>query len=321
MRFLALCVLVFYAVSVEAAVTVRNENLITRDEISRVIPPLTGRVPSSQSHALIKLGNRLFTDTRLSGSQDVACSSCHRLEQGGSDGRRYARPQYHVNTPSIFNLRFYDRYYWNGRVSTLEAQADNAISNPVEMASDWSRVVNLVRTDPIYNALFAAAFQDGSIGKEQVIRALVAYERSLVVVDSRFDRYLSGDLQALSDDEVKGARLFMDYGCVACHQGVNIGTNLYQKLGVVVPYVDSDGGRDGFDRFVVTGREEDIQRVRVPSLRNIALTAPYLHDGSVAKLTDVVTIMFRHQLGWEPAPTDLSLIVKFLMTLTGKTGL
>ncbi len=113
-------------------------------------------------------------------------------------------------------------------------------------------------------------------------------------------------------------RLFLDYGCVACHQGMNIGTNLYQKLGVMVPYADSEGAPDGLDRYDVTGRQEDIRRVRVPSLRNVALTNPYLHDGSVAKLADVVEIMFRYPLGREPAPRDIRLIVKFLKTLTGK---
>lgn len=202
---------------------------------------------------------------------------------------------------------------------SLEDQADKAISNPVEMSGDWSKVVNLVRTDPAYNALFATVFGTSSIEKEQIIRALVAYEKSLVSSGSRFDRYLSGDLEVLSGDEVKGLRLFLDYGCVACHQGVNIGINLYQKLGVMVPYVDTDDGADDqIDRYSVTGRSEDIGRVRVPSLRNIAQTSPYLDDGSVSRLEDVVRIMFRYQLGREPSRRDIHLIVKFLETLTGK---
>jgi len=305
--------------AVGAATIAWNEKLIVRDEIARVISPLPGNHPPSQGSKLVALGKRLFTDTRLSGSSDFACSSCHRLDKGGADGKPCSRPEYRINTPSIFNVGFFDRFYWNGRVHSLEDQADKAISNPVEMSGDWSKVVNLVRTDPAYNALFATVFGTSSIEKEQIIRALVAYEKSLVSSGSRFDRYLSGDLEVLSGDEVKGLRLFLDYGCVACHQGVNIGINLYQKLGVMVPYVDTDDGADDqIDRYSVTGRSEDIGRVRVPSLRNIAQTSPYLDDGSVSRLEDVVRIMFRYQLGREPSRRDIHLIVKFLETLTGK---
>ncbi len=202
MRFLVACALALYAVCSGAATFTGSDKLITRDEVARVITPLTAELALPDSDALIALGNHLFTDARLSGNQDFACSSCHRVEQGGSDGKRYSRPEYRINTPSIFNVRFYDRYYWNGRVTSPEAQADNAISSPVEMAGGWSRIINLVRTDPAYNALFATVFRAESIGKEQIIRALVAYERSLVATDSRCDRYLSGDILALNDDEI-----------------------------------------------------------------------------------------------------------------------
>lgn len=304
--------------AVGAATVAWNDKLVVKDEISRVISPIPDHVAVSGDPALVALGKRLFTDTRLSGQQDVACESCHRLDLGGTDGKPYARPEYHINTPSIFNVRFYDRFYWNGRVRSLEEQTDRAIVSSVEMAGDWDRVINLVRTDPAYNTLFTTVFGTDPIDKEQIIGAIAAYERSLVSANSRFDRFLSGDLDALDNDEVNGLKLFLDYGCIACHQGMNIGTNLYQKLGVIVPYTDSDAMTDVADRYSVTGRPEDVQRVRVPSLRNIAITGPYLHDGSVPKLENVVEIMFRHQLGRVPTRSDIHMIVKFLKTLTGR---
>lgn len=316
--FLAAFLLAAPITGLGAATVAWNDKLAVKDEIARVISPIPGNVNASDDAALVALGKRLFSDSRLSGKQDVSCASCHRLDMGGADGKSSARPEYHINTPGIFNVRFYDRFYWNGRVLRLEDQADEAISSPEEMGGDWSRVVNLVRTDPAYNALFATVFGTDPVDKGQIISAIVAYERSLVSADARFDRYLAGDLAALDSDEVNGLKLFLDYGCIACHQGLNIGTNLFQKLGVIVPYTENDAVPDGADRYNVTGRTEDLQRVRVPSLRNVALTKPYLHDGSVPKLENVVEIMFRHQLGREPTPTDIYMIVKFLKSLTGR---
>ncbi len=284
------------------------------------ITPLPRKVDADP--AKVALGRRLFFDARLSHDNSLSCASCHDLARGGADGRARAigiggsiGP---VHTPTVVNAAFNFRQFWDGRAGTLEEQAAGPVHNPKEMASAWPEVVAKLSDDPDYRTVFARLYRDG-IGGPAIQDAIAAFERTLVTPDSRFDRYLRGDKAALSEREAKGYQRFKDLGCAACHQGVNVGGNLYESLGIFGNYFADRGGEEPADqgRFNVTGREQDRHRFKVPSLRNVALTAPYFHDGSVRELRQAIRLMGRYQLGLELTDGEIALIEAFLGTLTG----
>ena len=195
--------------------------------------------------------------------------------------------------------------------------ASAPIHNPIEMGSDWSQVLGKLRQDPALTAQAAAAYPQG-LTEESIVDAIATFERSLIT-PAPFDRYLRGDGSAIGLGAARGYELFKDYGCVACHQGVNVGGNMFQVFGVMGDYFARRGGPTQADlgRFNVTGLEADKHVFKVPSLRNVALTAPYFHDGSARTLEDAVDVMFRYQLGRSAPAEDKALIVEFLHTLTG----
>jgi cytochrome c peroxidase len=276
-----------------------------------------------QDPARAKIGRRLFTDTRLSANGAIACSSCHNLANGGVDGRARSPgltgTPTAVNTPSVFNAALNFRQFWDGRADSLESQIDAVVQNPLEMGSTWSEVVAKVSDDPEYRSAFAAAYKDG-VTKTNIQNALGTYERTLITPNSRFDRYLLGDATAISDEEKAGYMKFKQYGCIACHQGVNVGGNMFQKFGVMGDYFTWRGNPSEADlgRYLVTGEEGDKHVFKVPSLRNVALTAPYFHDGTAKTLDQAVDVMFKFQLGRIASKEDKAAIIKFLGTLTGE---
>jgi cytochrome c peroxidase len=272
--------------------------------------------------ARTELGRRLFHDVRLSANNRVACVSCHDLTHGGADSRAHSlgiggKPTA-VNTPTVFNAALNFRQFWNGRADSLEAQIDAVIENPDEMGSTWPDVVAKVAQDASYKTGFTEAYPDG-VTQANIRNAIATFERTLLTPNSPFDRYLLGDTDAISAGEKAGYLKFKQYGCVACHQGVNIGGNMYQKFGVMGDYFTQRGNPTDADlgRFLVTRNEEDRHVFKVPSLRNVALTAPYFHDASAKTLEDAVDVMFRYQLGRAASPEDKGLIIRFLKTLTG----
>jgi cytochrome c peroxidase len=187
------------------------------------------------------------------------------------------------------------------------------------MGSDWATVVQRIGADPAYGSAFAEAYPD-ALTQANIRSALADYERTLLSSNSRFDQYLAGNTEILTLEEKYGYQRFQDYGCIACHQGVNIGGNMFQKFGVLGDYFKARGNPTVADlgRFNVTGEEDDRNVFKVPSLRNVAVTAPYFHDGSEPTLEGAVAIMFKYQLGRIPSEEDKTLIVKFLKTLTGE---
>lgn len=186
------------------------------------------------------------------------------------------------------------------------------------MDTDWASVEAALRADAGYRAAFATIYH-GEMGRAELIDALAAYQRSLLTPNSRFDRYLRGEPHAITPEEQRGYELFKSYGCVACHQGVNIGGNLYQQFGVFAdPFAGRAQSEADLGRFVLTGDPADRHVFRVPSLRNVALTAPYFHDGRESSLSGAVTLMARSQLGRSLPEADTALIVAFLRTLTGE---
>jgi len=266
----------------------------------------------------IALGKRLFHDARLSRDNSVACSSCHNLAKGGVDGGKrsigIAGQRTDRNSPTVFNAVFNLAQFWDGRAATLEDQIDGPVNNPKEMASSWPAVVAKLAEDAEYRAAFDGIY--GGMEPRHIKNAIADFERSLLTPGSRFDRYLDGDRRAVTHEELKGYELFKGYGCIACHQGVNVGGNLYQRLGVMQTYDEGSAATD-VGRMAITGKREDLLVFKVPGLRNVALTAPYFHDGSIATLEQAVGLMGQYQLGVALPKYDVALIVKFLHTLTG----
>jgi len=288
------------------------------DEALKPLPDVVALNPLQ-----VELGRQLFNEVRLSASHTLSCASCHRLEKGGADDKPlsvgFSGKHVEVNTPTVLNASLNFKQFWNGRADSLEAQIDEVIQSPIEMGNTWKAVTDSLSQDPGYQSAFNTAYPDG-VTAANVQNALATYERTLLTPNSRFDQYLKGNTDILTRDEKYGYQRFKQYGCIACHQGVNIGGNMYQKFGVMSDYFKARGNPTEADlgRYLVTGDEEDRHVFKVPSLRNVALTAPYFHDASAKTLDEAVDVMFKYQLGRTPSEPDKTLIVQFLKTLTGE---
>ena len=227
--------------------------------------------------------------------------------------------QGNINAPTVFNASYNFRQFWDGRAETLEEQIDGPTHAAAEMGSNWAEIIAKLRQAPEYVTAFAKLYPEG-IQAQTIRDAIATFERSLTTPDSRFDQYLKGNQNALSPAEKEGYQIFKSYGCISCHQGVSMGGNMYQKFGVMGDYFKDRGKLTEADygRYNVTKNEADKFIFKVPSLRNVALTSPYFHDGSAKRLEDAVIVMGRYQLGRELAPTEIAALVKFLQTLTGE---
>ncbi|MBX2796929.1 MAG: cytochrome-c peroxidase [Myxococcales bacterium] len=283
-----------------------------------VLPDTMHDIETPPSRALIDLGRMLYFDARLSKDQQYSCNSCHELAEygaareptsgGAPEGQR---PR---NAPSTFNATLQFRQYWDGRSDDLVTQAQEAFLNPREMAmASQSDVVSAVSAIPGYADAFAAAFPaEPTVTFGSISRALVAFQQGLVTSGSKLDRYLMGEGAAMTPEEVAGFDRFVSTGCVSCHSGVLLGGGMFQRLGAVHAWDTPDEGRAWS-----TGDEAERRLFKVPSLRNVAETGPWLHDGSATTLPDVVRRMAHHQLGRDLSDDDVSSIVLFLSTLTG----
>ena len=272
----------------------------------------------------VALGRALFHDRRLSRDDTISCASCHDLASGGDDGRRVSigieEQSGPINSPTVFNTALNFKQFWDGRADTLEAQIDDPVQSPFEMGSLWPDVVAKLYQDASYPGQFDAIYPDG-ITRNSIRNAIAEFMRSLTTPNSRFDRWLRGDRSALDSRERRGYALFKHYGCASCHQGANVGGNMFQVFGVLNEYFRKRGNITGADlgRFNVTGNPADRHSFKVPSLRMAAHTAPYLHDGSAATLRDAVDAMFTFQLGREAPDADKDAIVAFIRTLAGES--
>jgi len=266
----------------------------------------------------IALGRMLYFDPRLSKNHDIACNSCHDVANFGVDGEPtspgHKGQRGDRNSPTVYNAAIHIAQFWDGRASDVEEQAKGPVLNPVEMAmSSEEAVVAVLKSIPGYATLFAAAFPDDgdSITGTNMARAIGAFERRLITSD-RLDAFVSGQDSALSDEELAGLAEFLEVGCASCHMGPVIGGGMYRKLGLVKPFAAEDPGRVN-----VTGDEADRFVFKVPSLRNIAMTGPYFHDGSITSLAEAIRLMATHQLGVEVTDKQVARIEAFLGTLTG----
>ena len=276
----------------------------------------------------VELGRMLYFDTRLSKNQGISCNTCHDLASYGVDireldGGRMRTSEGHAgqfgarNSPSVYNAAFHVAQFWDGRAADIEDQAGKPITNPIEMAMpDEAAVVAVLRSIPGYVEKFAAAFPEGGdpITYANMGKAIGAFERKLVTPGA-FDRFLGGDVSALDDAQLHGLQLFLDVGCTQCHAGATVGGSQFQKLGSVEPWPDlTDEGRAAYtknpvDKFVF----------KVPSLRNVAKTGPWLHDGSIDSLPTMVEKMAEHQLArGKLTARETTAIVAFLGSLTGE---
>jgi cytochrome c peroxidase len=268
--------------------------------------------------AKVALGRILYYEPRLSKNHDVSCNTCHLLDRHGVDGlptsTGHREQRGDRNAPTVYNAALHIAQFWDGRAADVEEQAKGPVLNPIEMAMPSEEVVVAVLDSiPGYAPLFTAAFPDEEdpISYDNMARAIGAFERKLLT-PSPFDAFIAGDDNALSDEQLAGLDAFVSAGCTTCHQGAAIGGGLYQKLGVIKPYPTEDPGR-----MKITGDEADQRVFKVPSLRNIAKTGPYLHDGSIQELDDMIRIMAEYQLGIPVDDAQVSAIEAFLESLTG----
>jgi cytochrome c peroxidase len=290
--------------------------------------PIPSTVPSVKDNAVtrekIELGKMLFFDPRLSASQIISCNSCHNMSTGGVDAGPtsigHAWQKGPRRAPTVFNAVFNIAQFWDGRAEDLKAQAKGPMQAPVEMNATPTLVEATLKSMPGYVEQFRKAFpQDASpVTFDNVARSLEAFEATLITPGSRFDQFLEGDANALNTQEKEGLKLFMDKGCSACHNGINVGGEAYFPFGVVAkPGADILPPNDK-GRFAVTKTASDEYVFRAGPLRNVALRAPYFHSGQVWSLKQAVAIMGASQLGQKLTEQEEDAIVAFLQTLTGE---
>jgi cytochrome c peroxidase len=258
--------------------------------------------PPAADPAKIRLGERLFNDARLSYDNTRTCSSCHDVSFNGASRspRPATAPAHQRDVLTVFNATLSFRFSWEGTYRTLESAVVASLTGPRTMRSSPDAIAAKLRLDPVTVAEFQAAYGHGPDG-HSVVNAIATFEQSLLTPGSRFDRWLTGDTAALSPQELEGYRLFKSLGCVSCHQGVNIGGNLFQRHGIFRPLASAEPAV-----------------LRVPSLRNVAVTPPYFHDGSAATLEEAVRKMGAAQLNSDLSDSQVTAVVAFLHTLTGR---
>jgi len=269
----------------------------------------------------VALGNVIFHDKRLSTDNSMGCVFCHDTMKGGDDGLKTSfgvRGQVGpINAPTVLNSAFNFRQFWDGRSFDVQDQANGPVNNPLEMGSNWPEAIEKIKNDPFYVEQFQKIYGE-EMNSVHITDAIAEYERALIT-PSPFDKFLKGDKSAISSQAQNGYKLFTDYGCVACHQGINFGGNMFQKFGALQAYfTEKDAAEVDLGRFNATKSETDKFVFKVPSLRNIAITGPYFHNSIVDDLEGAVEIMALNQLGRTLEDNEKKDIVSFLESLTGE---
>lgn len=281
----------------------------------------------------VELGKMLFFDSRLSSNGTVSCFSCHNVMEGGDDHRTTSIGVHGQsggrNAPTVWNAAFHSVQFWDGRAASLEDQSKGPPANPIEMGmSGLDAVSKRIADIPGYKAYFDKAFGSGdNISIDNIAKAIAAYERTLITPNSPYDRYVRGDKKAMSTSQVRGMEIFAATGCTACHSGANFngptlptGQGFYQKFPMFTDneYVNKYGLMNDTGRMSSTGKVEDKNLWRVPTLRNLAFSAPYMHTGSVKTLDEAVRVMAKAQLNKDLSDQDVTNIVAFLGSLNGE---
>ncbi len=271
----------------------------------------------------VTLGSRLFNDTRFSADNSLSCASCHDLNSNGADRNRFSlgidNKPLSVNTPTAFNSSRNAPLFWDGRALDTEEQIDFVVYSAQEFNTDWPTIVSKLSKDADYLRSFRAIYGRPP-DRNTIIDALAEFEKSLITPGSRFDQYLLGQHDILTEKEKRGYLLFKSYGCIACHQGQNIGGNMLQKFGTFRDFFSQRRqiSKADLGRYNVTGEPADKHVFRVPSLRLVVLTPPYFHDGSAKTLEEAINVMARYQLGRKIPQQDVDNIIAFLHTLPGQ---
>ncbi|MEG1623229.1 MAG: cytochrome c peroxidase [Alistipes sp.] len=289
------------------------------------IQPIVAAVVADS--AKVMLGYKLYHDNRISGDNTVSCAFCHPLDKGGVDNLRTSKGignQFGtINAPTVYNSSLNFGQFWNGHAPTLALQAAEPPLNPVEMGSNsWDEIVARLRADKALVAEFAPLYPEG-ITEATVTDAIEVFEKTLLTPDCPFDLYLKGDLKALSEEQIAGYEAFKEFDCATCHVGQGMGGQSYEYIGIMEDYFASRSSEilwtdDDEGLYGVTKDSLDLACLKVPMLRNVELTAPYLHDGTAGTLHAAVGVMFRYQLGLSENDPNIPSIVTFLRTLTGK---
>lgn len=268
---------------------------------------------------LALLGKALFHSPLLSKDNTISCASCHMLSFGGDDGFPVSTGVDNLkgnrNSPTILNSAFNFKQFWDGRASTLVEQAAGPIHNPVEMNSNWEQIIAKLKDDKYFSEAFSQLGVK-EITPSDITLAIATFEETLITPNAPIDQFIQGDLTALTAQQKRGFNLFMNYGCATCHQGVNIGGNLFQKLGRISD-ISSDLLKDT-GRYEITGDPFDKNVFKVPTLRNIAETAPYFHNGSISTLEEAVSIMASSQLGRKLSESEVEDIVALLQSFSAE---
>ena len=268
--------------------------------------------------AKVELGKQLFFDPRLSRSGFISCNSCHNLSMGGSDnlptsiGHNWQQGP--INSPTVLNSSLNLAQFWDGRAADLKEQAAGPIANPKEMAFTHVLAIDVLNSIPQYRSAFKAVYKIDEVTLDAVTDAIAEFEKTLVTPNSRFDKWLKGDANAITRREREGYELFKSTGCAACHNGEALGGNSFQKMGLVEPY-QTQNPAEGVAGL--TGADADRFKFKVPTLRNVELTYPYFHDGAYWNLEEAVDVMARLQLGRKLSDDEVGKITAFLKTLTG----
>lgn len=279
--------------------------------------PAIAPIPADNSQTAVKveLGKMLFFEPRISASGVISCATCHNPALGFTD--RIPRAVGHMgqvgerNTPTVLNAAFLGSQFWDGRAATLEEQALGPIEADIEMAMPLEQAVQRLREFDVYQEMFAEVFgSDDAIHADNVALSLAAFQRTLITPNSPLDRYLAGDEKALSDQQVRGMRAFVDRGCVACHRGPALSDSQFHRIQVP--------GSTDLGRYLVTGEEQDKFAFRTPTLRNVALTYPYFNNGNVSSLAEAIRIMAREMLNTELPDNEVEDMKAFMHALTGE---
>lgn len=293
-------------------------------DLFKVIPLNTPKIDGVVSTPeLVELGKTLFFEPRLSATHSISCASCHNPGLAGADNSPFSAGFHGArggrNSPTVLNAVFNFTQFWDGRAKDLIEQAGGPLVNPVEMASPKAHVTEQLLALPGYATLFAAAFpgQKEPVTLQNAQIAIAAFEATLTTPNAPFDKYLRGEATALDGTQKAGLSLFIDKGCAACHGGTNLGGTMYQKFGVTgdpgpIYRPVNDKGRGG-----VTGNAAEDYFFKVPTLRNIELTAPYFHTGSEPDLKKTIDVMAKVQMGQTLSATEIDQIAAFLGSLTG----
>jgi cytochrome c peroxidase len=273
----------------------------------------------------VELGRMLYNDVRLSVDNSISCASCHDLSKGGTDNKPFSEGvggQFGgINAPTVFNATFNFVQFWDGRAADLAAQAAGPPTNPVEMAhKSWRDIENILAADKDFAQAFTAVYP-GGVTEANICNAIAEYEKTLITPNSAFDRYLKGDKEALTEQQILGYELFKQNSCATCHAGVNLGGLTYEFMGTHKDYFAARGTELTEEDYGRGKQEEDVffdHRFKTPGLRNVALTAPYFHDATQATLLDAVNAMTEYQTDNHLTDEEAQAIVEYLNTLTGE---